>query len=280
MARKRTKKERKKHLKEDQFRETMFSVTKVLKEYRYILLLGVAIVVLLFVLVSMRAERQKQEVTFAADLASPNTPAGPVELKDRAEKVKGQAIEPWILLRLGTKLYELYQKEDAIKGDKTRLEEAKKIFEDIKRRFPDSGSPAHVAGRALEVINEEIAYEPTEKLKKALEIGAGKQRRTPAPRPGATRTPPRTPPERPPVPPRRVPLKKEPPPEEIKPVKPGTQKAPAEPAKPEEPKPAEVKKTPAGLPKPGGEKKPPAEKKEGTGAPEQTAPSPEKDTGK
>ena len=169
MARRRTKKERKKHLKEDQFRDSMLSVGKQVKEYRYLILLAAAVVVLLFVLLSMRARRRQDQISHAADLIKRGALVGPEELKDLSEKVKGEPIEPWILLRYGAKLYELYQKEDALKGDKVRLEEAKKIFEHVRKDFADNGSAAFFAREALQVIEKEQSYDMPENIRKAYE---------------------------------------------------------------------------------------------------------------
>ncbi len=207
MARRKTKKERKKYLKEDQFRETMLSVGGQLKEYRYLILLACAVVVLFVVLLSMRSERRAKELAYAAQLIKPGTATGPVELKKLTEQVKGTSIEPWVLLRYGTKLYELYQKEDSLSGEKERLREAKSAFEEITTRFPENGSAAYLASRALELIEEEMAYEPPEALKKAYERATNPPRRR--------------------VPPKKVP----------KPVPPNVQKEPEKPKEPAEPEP-------------------------------------------
>ena len=229
MARKKTKKDRKKHLKEDQFRETMLGVGAQLKEYRYLILLACAVIVLFVVLLSMRAERKEKEIAYAAQLIKPGTVTGPVELQKLIKQVEGTSIEPWVLLRYGTKLYELYQKEDSLSGEKGRLLEAKSVFEDLKKRFPDNGSTAYLAGKTLELIEKELAYDPPEGLKKAYE------RMTNPPK----RVPPKKLPK-PPVPPK---VKKEP----EKPSESETQKQPPEKKTEAEAlkQPAEEKKAPA-----------------------------------
>ncbi len=199
MARRKKKKEKKQHLKEEKFRDTMLDIGKWVKEYRYPLLLGIAVVAILFVLLSMRAERQENLLTYAHSVLRKESVVGPKELKDLAQKVAGDPIEPWVILRLGTTLYDLYQKEDALTGDKGRLKEAKKTFEDVMARFPYNGSAVFTAKKALETIDEELTYEPADAVKDAYEGAAP----TPAPRPTARpqRTPPRgaTPRKAPPV---------------------------------------------------------------------------------
>jgi hypothetical protein len=117
----------------------------------------------------MRAERRREQISYASELIKRGAAVGPEELKPLSEKVRGEPIEPWILLRYGTKLYELYQKEDALTGEKGRLNEAKKVFEDIINRFPDNGSAVCLARNTLELIEKELLYEPPEALRKAYE---------------------------------------------------------------------------------------------------------------
>jgi hypothetical protein len=187
LARRKKKKDKKKHLKEEKFRDTMLEIGKWVKEYRYPLLLGIAVVAILFVLLSMRRERQETLLTYAHNVLKKGSVVGPKELKDLAQKVSGDPIEPWVLLRLGTTLFDLYQKEDALTGDKGRLEEAKKTYQDVVARFPENGSAVYVAKRALKEIDEELQYEPADAVKDAFE-GTG-----PAPRPTVRprRAPPR-----------------------------------------------------------------------------------------
>jgi len=187
LARRKKKKEKKKHLKEEKFRDTMLEIGKWVKEYRYPLLLGIAVVAILFVLLSMRSERRENLLTYAHNVLRKDSVVGPKELKDLVQRVEGEPIEPWVMLRLGTTLYDLYQKEDALTGDKTRLKEARKSFEDVVARFPANGSAVFVAQKALKTINEELAYEPANAVKDAFEGTAPVPRTPPVPR----KTPPR-----------------------------------------------------------------------------------------
>jgi hypothetical protein len=259
MTRRKTKKDRKKHLKEDQFRESMLTVLRQIKEYRYLVLLGAAIVVLLFVLITMRTTRREKELSRAVDLISPNRLAGPLELKNLSKKVAGEPIEPWVLVRYGTKLYDLHQKEDFLKGDKKRLNEAKKVFEDVVARFPDAGSPTYVARKALELIERELPYEPSEGLRKAQEPTPGQPRRPARPK----RQPrPRTPPKKAAKPKMLKPPEEEKPPMKIEKPKPAQAPEKGEPAaqprKPEAPKPPQEQKLPAKPGEAGGKPEKPA----------------------
>ena len=170
MARRRTKKERKKHLKENLFRESMFTIGRQLKEYRYLILMFVAVVVLFAVLLSMRSERRQEQLSLTAAILNQKDPApGADELKQHVEKVKGEGLEPWVLLRYGTELYELYLKEDSMTGNKERLDEARRVLNGVIADFPDNGSVTYLAGKALELIEEESSYTIPEDLKKAYE---------------------------------------------------------------------------------------------------------------
>lgn len=190
MARRKKKKEKKQHLKEEKFRDTMLEIGKWVKEYRYPLLLGIAVVAILFVLLSMRAERRENLLTYAHNVLRRESVAGPKDLKDLAQKMSGDPIEPWVLLRLGTTLYDLYQKEDALTGDKGRLKEAKKSFEDVVARFPENGSAVFVAKKALEAIEVELSYKPDETVKDAFDGPAiPRQRQAPPPRKTTPRVP-------------------------------------------------------------------------------------------
>jgi hypothetical protein len=240
LARRKKKKEKKQHLKEEKFRDTMLEIGKWVKEYRYPLLLGIAVVAILFVLLSMRAERRENLLTYAHSILRKESVATPKALKDLAQKVSGDPLEPWVLLRLGTTLYDLYQKEDALTGDKGRLKEAKKSFEDVVNRFPDNGSAVFVAKKALETIEEELSYEPADAVKNAYEGTAPLPRRAP-PRPAIPKKIPQI--KKPgkalekSVPEKKPPLPQKPPPEQ-KPVsgeneksKPSTQPGSPEPKK-------------------------------------------------
>lgn len=261
MARRRTKKERKKHLKEDQFRDTMLNLGKGFKEYRYLILLSAAVVTLLIVLLSIRAERRGENIAYATEMIKRGANVGPEELSQLVEKVKGEPIEPWIMIRYGTKLFDLYQKEDSLKGDRTRLEEARKVFKEITTRFPHNGSAAFVARKSLDLIEKEMLYEPPEALKKAF-ARATNPTPTPTPRPPNV-TPPKVPPRRPSAPktpdrPGRPDAPKPPPgtqppsvPEKAEgapkaPVQPGSTDAPAPPSEKKQPaKPGDTGATPA-----------------------------------
>ena len=169
MARRKAKKERKKYLKEDHFRDSMLTAGKQVKEYRYLILLSAAVIVLLVVLLAMRTRRREEQLANATEIIKRGAAVGPEELKQLSLKVKDEPIEPWILLRYGNKLYELYLKEDALKNDKVRLQEAKKVFADVISRFPDNGSAVFLAKKALETVERELSYEPPEALRKAFE---------------------------------------------------------------------------------------------------------------
>lgn len=156
MARRKTKKEKKKQLKEDPFRQTMLGVAAQLKEYRYVILLAVTVVVLLFVLLSFRARRRGEKLYQAAELLKQGAVVEAEKLRQVARQVAGEPIEPWVLFHYGARLFKDYQEEGALKGDKTRLKEAKQVFEKIRARFPENGSVAFAANKALEVIEKEL----------------------------------------------------------------------------------------------------------------------------
>jgi hypothetical protein len=187
LARRKKKKEKKQFLKEEKFRDSMLELGKWVKEYRYPLLLGIAVIAILFVLLSMRSERRENLLAYAHNVLRKDSIVGPKELKDLAQRVEGEPIEPWVMLRLGTTLYDLYQKEDALTGDKTRLKEARKSFEGVLARFPGNGSAVFVARKALDTIDKELAYKPPDAVRDAFE-GAAPVQQTPAgPREGPAR---------------------------------------------------------------------------------------------
>jgi len=190
MARRKTKKEKKQQLKEDSFRDTILDAGKAFKEYKYLILLTAAVIVLFAVLFSMRAERKEKDMITAANIIKPNTNAGPEELKKQAAKVSGQPLESWILIRQGSALYKLYQKEGSLAGEKTRLHDAKKVYEDVLKRFGNEGSAVYIAKNAIEQINKELEFEYPEAVKKAYERKINPPKRTPPPKMPPIKQPP------------------------------------------------------------------------------------------
>jgi hypothetical protein len=169
MARRRTKKEKKQHLKGDQFRDGMFKLGKGIKEYQHLILLVLAIAVLLYVVLRLRGQQSEETASKAIAILRAQTETGPEELRKLAQEVGGTSLEPWVLLRLGRNLYDLYQKQDALLNDKVRLNEARKVFQDVLTRFPKNHSTVYISKQALDTIDKELSYDAPEDLRDAYE---------------------------------------------------------------------------------------------------------------
>jgi hypothetical protein len=144
---------------DDKFRQSVFKFAGFVDEYKYIILLGAAVIVLFSIAFYIRSERRTTQTEDTIQILTSDVKVSADELKELAQKSEGSPLEPWLLLAYGNRLFELYQEQDITKGDKTKLLLAQKAFEHARDRSASNGSAHFCALKSLETVQEELGFE-------------------------------------------------------------------------------------------------------------------------
>ncbi|MFH1421989.1 MAG: hypothetical protein ABIH42_04665, partial [Planctomycetota bacterium] len=140
------------------FRKSILDFGKSANEYKYIILMGIAVIVMFSIAFYLRSQRREQRYEYAMKIITSEVKVSHEDIKELSEKVKGDPIEPWVLLAYGNRLFEDYQDKNLPKGDKSKLELAKTVFEQVRDKFKKRGSAYFCALKSLEVIEEELKF--------------------------------------------------------------------------------------------------------------------------